>query len=170
MPRVCTICTNDQRQTIDRALLANDPLRDIARRFRVSKDALQRHKAEHLSERIAKVAERNAEADVRTAIDVVQQLRVINNAALRVLKDARGASDGSLALQATDRILKQIELQAKLIDLISDGTTVNVVVSPEWTQLRTLIIGALRTHPEALRDVTTALQSIEGSTTNAFHA
>ncbi len=169
MPRTCSICTHDQRQAIDRALLAGDPYRNIAVRFGTSVASLQRHKTDHLSARIAKVAERQEEADVRTAIDVVTQLRGINGAAIGVLKQARDAGDGALTLQATDRILKQIELQAKLIDLISDGTTVNVVVSPEWVQLRTLIVGALRAHPEALRDVATALRSIEGST-HAYHA
>ena len=162
MPRTCTVCTHDQRQEIDKALLAGESLRDIARQFRVSKDSIARHKREHLSERMAVVAERHAEADVRTAIDVVQQLKAINSVALGVLKNARAAGDGALTLQAVDRVHRQIELQAKLIDLISDGTTINITVTPEWAQLRTLLTQALRKHPEALRDVTAAFQAVEG--------
>ena len=164
MPRTCSICTHDQRQAIDKAPLAGEPYRHIASRFGTSTTALQRHKADHLSERMAKVAERHEEADVRTAIDVVKQLKGINGAAIGVLKQAKDAGDGALTLQATDRILKQIELQAKLIDLIHDGTTVNITVTPEWAQLRTLLTQALRKHPEALRDVTAAFQAVEGGT------
>jgi hypothetical protein len=162
MPRVCTICTHEERPAIDRALLAGEPFRNIAERFGTSTTGLHRHKTEHLGERMAVVAKRNEDADVRTAIDVVAQLRAINGAALRVLKDARDAGDGALTLQATDRILKQIELQAKLIDLINDGTTVNVMISPAWVQLRTAIVAVLRDHPDALRDVTAALAVVEG--------
>src|SRR5665811_469814 len=167
MPRTCTICTHAQRQEIDSALLSGDSLRDIARQFRVSKDPLSRHKSSHLGERMVKVAEHNAEADIRTAIDVVRQLRAINDAAIGVLKQAKNAGDGALTLQATDRILKQIELQAKLIDLISDGTTVNVVISPQWVELRTLIIGALQDYPEARQAVAAAIRAIEGGNTSA---
>src|SRR5690606_2827107 len=118
MPRICTVCSHAQRAELDRLLLAGEMSnRRIAAQYAVTEQAVRRHKAEHLSERMAEVAERNAEADIRTAIDVVTQLRIVNNAALRVLKDARDAGDGALTLQATDRILKQIELQAKLIDL-----------------------------------------------------
>lgn len=163
MPRTCTVCTHPKRAEIDRHLLAGETSnRRIASQYDVTERAIRSHKANHLSERMAVVAERNAEADVRTAIDIVTQLKVINNAALRVLKDARDAGDGALTLQATDRILKQIETQAKLIDLIQDGTTVNVTVSPEWQQIRAMLLTTLRQHPDALRDVTTALQAIEG--------
>ncbi len=170
MPRTCSICTHDQRQAIDAALLAGETFRHIASRFGTSTTALQRHKAEHLSERMAKVAERHAEADVRTAIDVVTQLRAINAAAISVLRDARDAGDGALTLQATDRILKQIELQARLIDLIQDGTTVNVVVSPQWVELRTLIVAALAEYPEARQAVAAAIAQVEGGMGNAHAA
>lgn len=163
MPPKCTVCIHAKRAAIDRALLdGSGSLRDIAGQFSVSRNALDRHKKAHLPERMAEVAERNAEADIRTAIDVVRQLKAINGASLSILKEARDAKDGSLALQATDRILKQIELQAKLIDLINDGDTINIAISPEWVQVRTLIIAALQPYPEARQSVTMALSSIEG--------
>lgn len=168
MPRTCTVCAHDQRHTIDRALLAGDSLRNIAKQFSVSSAALNRHKREHLPARMAKVAKRHEEADVRTAIDVVQQLKAINGVALSVLQEARNTGDGALALQAIDRIQKQIELQAKLIDLIGDGPTVNVMVSPQWIQVRTLIIAALQDHPEARLAVADALQGIEGEVPRAI--
>jgi len=162
MPRTCSICPHSNRSAIDTALLEDSgSFRDIARRYAVSKDALARHKREHLAPRLARVAERNEQADIRTAIDVVAQLKAINGVALSVLKEARNAGDGDLALRAIDRIQKQIELQAKLIDLIRDGDTVNVIVAPEWVRLRTVIVTALQHHPEARQAVTTALGIIE---------
>jgi hypothetical protein len=49
MTRTCTVCAHQDRHTIDKALVAvSDPYRDIARRYGLSKDALVRHKADHL--------------------------------------------------------------------------------------------------------------------------
>jgi len=49
MPRVCTVCAHQERRAIDKALVAaQDPYRDIARQYGLSKDALLRHKADHL--------------------------------------------------------------------------------------------------------------------------
>lgn len=158
----CSICIHPKRVEIDRQLLAESAsLRDMAGQFDVSRTALGRHRKAHLSDRMAEVAERNTDADVRTAIDVRGQLKTINGVTLGILKRARDAGDGSLALQAIDRVQKQIELQARLIDLLKDGTTVNVVVSPQWIELRTLIISSLKGHPDARQAVTGALQSIE---------
>jgi hypothetical protein len=167
VPRVCTVCSHPKRAEIDRALLAGEPFRHIAARFDTSTAALQRHKAEHLSERMAQVAERNAEADVRTALDVVAQLKAINGASLSILKEARDRRDGELALKAIDRIQKQIELQAKLIDLINDGATINIIVSPEWVRLRTVILTALHPYPDAAQAVARRLQVIEGGQSHA---
>jgi|SRR5680860_662152 len=170
MPRVCSICTHAQRSAIDTALLGGEAFRNIAERFGTSTTALYRHKSDHLGKRLAHVAERNAEADVRTAIDVVKQLKAINGAAIDVLKQAKDAGDGALTLQATDRILKQIELQAKLIDLISDGTTVNITISPQWIELRSLIVTALQSYPEARQAVADVIQDVETGQANAYHA
>lgn len=167
MARVCSICTHDQRSEIDTALLAGEPLRDIAGQFRLSRSALHRHKTDHLAEQMAEVAERNAEADVRTAIDVVSQLKTVNAEAHAVLKAAKAAKDGGLTLQAIDRITKQIELQARLIDLLKDGTTINVVVTPQWVELRSTLLSALQDHPDARLSVAAALQGIEGGADHA---
>lgn len=49
MGRVCTVCQHPERKALDAALVAvESPYRDIARRYGLSKDALLRHKADHL--------------------------------------------------------------------------------------------------------------------------
>ena len=98
MPRTCSICTHDQRAEIDRTLVAGATSnRRIASQHDVSERAIRDHKANHLKVRMLKAVERREEADIRTAIDVVGQLKAINGAALTVLKDARDAGDGDLA-------------------------------------------------------------------------
>jgi len=47
--RTCTVCSHPERATIDKALVAvQNPYRAIARQYGLSKDALLRHKADHL--------------------------------------------------------------------------------------------------------------------------
>lgn len=165
MTRVCTVCASAERRAIDRALLGPDSLRTIADRHGVSKTALIRHKTAHLAGRMAAVAERNADADVRTALDVVTELRRVNDAAKQVLRDALEAGDGGLTLQATDRILKQVETQAKLIGLLNDGSVTQIAVSvgADWPAIRAALIRALQPYPDARAAVLEALDTVEAA-------
>jgi hypothetical protein len=146
MPRLCTVCQHPQRHSIDKALVAGGNLREMSALYRVSEDALGRHKAEHLPVTLVKA---QAATEVQQALDVLGQLRAINGAAFKVLTDARTAGDGELVLKAIDRVLKQIELQAKLLGELDDRPVVNVLLSPEWLALRGRIVAALRPHPAA---------------------
>ena len=140
MPRVCTVCAHAQLHAINKALVAGGSLRDIARQFGVSKDAVARHQAEHLPKLLT---EARAREEAAHALDVAAQLRTINGAALTVLRDAKNAGDGELMLKAVDRVLRQIELQAKLLGDLDDRPQVNVLVTPEWAALRSRIVAVL---------------------------
>jgi hypothetical protein len=157
MPRTCTVCTHPRRDAIDRQLIAQKPFRYVAEQTGLSITALHRHREAHLPATLVKAREN---ADVRHAIDVVDQLRAINQAAVAILIEARKASDADTALKAIDRIQKQIELQAKLIGDLDEGVTVNVLISPEWQELRGRILTALEAHPAARIAVAAAL--VEG--------
>lgn len=49
MPRTCTICRHPERRDIDADLKAGMPYRAIAQRYSISKDAVSRHRASHVS-------------------------------------------------------------------------------------------------------------------------
>ncbi len=159
MPRTCTVCSHPDRPAVDTALIAGEPYRDIARRFRVSKDAVARRKDEHLPAGMVKAQE---VTDVRHAIDVVQQLKAINGVCMSVLKDARDQGDGDLALKAVDRIQRQIELQAKLIGELDDRPTINIIGSLEFVAISTTLTAALADYPDARGAVARALLTLEG--------
>lgn len=146
MTRTCTVCGHPQRAAIDAALVAGGAYRSIAKQFDLSAAALFRHRGEHLPASLVTAA---GEEATRQALDVLQQLKLINGAALAVLRDARAAQDGDLALKAIDRIQRQIELQAKLLGDLDERPVVNVLISPEWHALRARIVGTLVSFPEA---------------------
>jgi hypothetical protein len=161
MPPRCSVCSHPDRAEIDGALArGTGSLRDIAGRFRLSRSALHRHKNEHLPVRLVKAIEQE---ETQESIDVYRQLQDVNAAVQSVLKSAQKSGDGDLVLRSADRILRQLELQAKLLGELQDGSVVNVIVSPQWIQLRTVIIGALQSFPDARESVVLALDTIEGN-------
>ncbi len=58
MPRTCSVCVHPQRAWIDKALVGDTPLRNIAEHTGTSVAALHRHKAEHLPAALRKAQER----------------------------------------------------------------------------------------------------------------
>jgi len=146
MSRVCTICAHAERHALEKLLVGGTPNRRIATQHGMSEAAVRRHAAEHLPVALVKAQEADETAQ---ALDVLQQLRFINGAALSVLRDARAAGEGELVLRAVDRVLKQVELQAKLLGELDDRPQINVLVSPEWVALRGQIVQALAPYPEA---------------------
>ena len=165
MPRVCTVCSHPEHDAINAALVGTASIRDIAALYRVSPDALSRHKADHLPLTIAKAeATRQVEQArgvVAEGLDVVAQLRAINGVTLHVLKEARDRHDGELALKAVDRVQRQIELQAKLLGDLDERPHVNIHLSAEWIRIQTVLFSVLAPYPEVGAKVARALQEIE---------
>jgi len=60
MPRTCLACSNSEREAIDKALVAGEPLRNIAKRVSISPAGLLRHKS-HVAGAIVKAQERREE-------------------------------------------------------------------------------------------------------------
>jgi hypothetical protein len=166
MARRCSICHHPDRAAIEKALVQSEPVRDIAARFGTSASAVHRHKTTHLAAQLAKGYEtaqvtpaveiaREAEAhkarDLGQAIDVAVQLRAINAACLEILQKSRTDGKHSISLGAVDRIHRQLELQSRLLGELQDGggPTVNVLVAPEWHQVRVNVLQALIPFPEA---------------------
>lgn len=174
MARRCTICHHPDRAEIDKALVRGEPFRKVADRYGTSATSLHRHQNAHLAEHLAKAYEaghitRAAELaqeeetrkarDLGSAIDVAVQLRAINAACLEILQKSRADGRHSISLGAVDRIHRQLELQAKLLGELQDsGPTVNVLVAPEWHQVRVSVLQALTPFPEARSAVAQVLQ------------
>ncbi len=75
MPRRCTICAHKKRSAIDKALVARQPFRAIARQFTVSKDALIRHHDDHLPGSLIKAQQATEAAQADALLAQVVDLR-----------------------------------------------------------------------------------------------
>lgn len=163
MPRVCTICTHDQRDEIDAAIVSGAPYRQIAERFGTSESAMYRHKNDHASKRVAaRVAKAQDAKDVADADDLLAQIKALRNRSIGILQKAEQAGDYRTALMGIREARGCVETLMEVEGELDRRGVVNVVINPQWVELRTVIIGALEGHPEALRAVSGALASIEG--------
>ncbi len=156
MPRTCTICEHPEREAIDRALVGGASNRSAASLYDVSEAAVRRHKGNHIPATLARAEEAKESS---RADDLLGQVRALQGKTLGILLRAEGAGDLRTALGAIREAKGNVELLAKLSGKLDERPVVNLNVSPEWLQLRTVIVGALEPHPDARESV---LRAIEG--------
>lgn len=158
MARTCSICSHPQRSAIDRALVAGTSYRDIAGQFRVSRSALERHKDGHLPAKLVKAAEAHelAEAD-----GLLGEVKALQTRAVAILDKAEKAGELRAACSAIREARGCLELQAKLLGELDERPQINVLVSPDWQRLRSIILEALEPFGEARLAVAAALGKVE---------
>jgi hypothetical protein len=155
VPRTCTVCSHPSQDAIDEALVAGTALSALSAKYRVSDDAMGRHKANHLPAKLAKAHEAE---EVSRADDLLRQVRALQSKTLKILLRAEGAGDLRTALSAVREARGNVELLAKLSGELDESPVVNVLISPEWLELRAVIVGALDPHPDARGAVLRALE------------
>ncbi len=158
MPRSCTVCEHPQKARIDEALVGGASNRSVASLYDVSEAAARRHKANHLPAKLIMAAKAAELAEADTLLD---QVRDLQGRAYGILDKAEGAGDLRTALGAIREARGNLELLAKLLGELDERPQINLNVSPEWLELRAVIVGALEPHPEALGAVVGALEGKE---------
>ena len=157
MPRTCTICTHKQRTAIDEALVAREPFRNIAARFKVSTSALVRHSDDHLPSSLLKAQKAREAADADALLAQVVDLR---DKAFGIFDKAEGSDDLRAAVSAIREARGCVELLAKLAGELKDAPTVNIVLSAEWLTVQAAVLKALEPHPAARLDVASELERV----------
>jgi len=118
MPRTCTVCKHSERDGIDRALLDGESFRDIARQYRVSKDAVARHKP-HLSAALSKAYEAREETRVDGFRDRLETIWRVTKGALDKAQGAvRTNADGTVedrSLTTLPALLSQAHRNLELL-------------------------------------------------------
>ncbi len=157
MPRKCTVCGHPQRHIIEETLVTGAPYRSVAKQFELSEGAVYRHKTEHLPAHLlkAKEVEEAARAD-----DLLDRVRNLQTHALDILERAEKTGDLRTALAAISQARGNLELLGKLAGELDERPVVNLNISPEWLELRAVIVGALEPHPAAHRAILRALESV----------
>jgi hypothetical protein len=154
VPRVCSICSHEDREEINAALLAGQPYRSIAKRYEASESAVYRHKLEHLPVHLIKAQDA---AEVARADTLLEQVKSLQARALTILDKAEASGDLRTALSAIREARGNLELLAKLLGELQQEGTVNVLVAPEWLSIRSTIVTVLEPYPQAREAVLGAL-------------
>src|SRR5215217_6459730 len=96
MPRRCSICYHEHLEEINRALVEGIAFPTLVAKYRVSKDALSRHKANHLPATLVKAQQAQ---EVAQADDLLDEVRSLQARALAILDRAEGVGDLTYCLR-----------------------------------------------------------------------
>lgn len=164
MPQTCTICSHPSRQAIEAAIFDGATLRDVARQYATSKDAVARHKAHCIKPAVQEAKQERAKQEQvqilqtgNLALDRMARDENLIDEALRLAWDGE-AKDVNLLIRLLQVSSKQIELRAKLEGDL-DERSITVTAIPEWRDLRNLLLEALAQHPQAKLAVMRALEA-----------
>ena len=158
MPRSGTVCEHPEREEIDRALVGDASNRLVVCLYGVSEVAARRHKTNHLP---AKLVMAQATEEVAQADDLLTQMRDLQRRALDILDKAEADGELGTALSAMREARGNLELLAKLLGELDEPPVTNVLVSSEWVSVRTAMMEALSSHPEARAAVAERLKELE---------
>lgn len=170
----CSICSHPEKVRIEIARLAGCSLSVVADRFGVSRDAVHRHMAKHLTEkdRALLVCEVPIEdLRKRAAEESVTFLEYVGIARKQLL-------DGILVTRQLEDWTRHAALQGRFIELlklqgsysgelrqfatnVTNNVSVVLTASPQFARLQQGLITALAPHPEALDAVLRVLRSID---------
>ncbi len=114
MPRACTVCAHKEREAIDSALVAGEPNRRIAARFGVSEQAVRRHAAAHLPERLLQA---QGAAELLAADKLLAQLSELQAKARALLGKAEKRGDLRAALAGVREARSCIETAVKVLEV-----------------------------------------------------
>ncbi len=155
MTRVCTICSHDERHSINVALVQRTAYRNIAQGYGVSQYALMRHAREHLPKLLVKSSRA---VEVARADDLLGSIGSMVDRLEAFLDRAEAAEDGPEFRAHAAEWRKQIELLAKISGELQQEGQTNIFLSPQWLQLEATIVTALEGFPDARDAVLTAIE------------
>jgi len=143
---------------LDKAYLRKEiSLQQYADKVGCTKPSVERHVKGHLPEALLKATDIK---DIANADSLLDQLKEAREKTLSLLDKAERAADTRVygaPVAYLKEIREQIKLWAELEGRLASQPQINILINPEWVQLRTLIISALEPYPDARRAVVDAL-------------
>lgn len=168
--RYCTVCKHRERAGIDLGLARGVSTRALSRRYKLHEDALLRHRKNHLPPqlRAALIQGPDLDIDLDKLRETESQSLLANLVALRgrlfqILDVAEEGGDGNMLSRIAGQLHNNLEITGKLLGTLSSGhtTITNVLIQPQYVEMRVSLVNALRPFPEAARAVAAVLHTIE---------
>jgi hypothetical protein len=166
----CRCCLHRELAGIDLALARGVSVRALARRYRLSIDSLFRHRKNHLPPqlRASLIAGPDLDIDLDKLRETESQSLLVNLISLRgrlfsILDTAEENGDGNMLSRIAGQLHNNLDITARLVGSLSSGHTTinNVLIQPQYVDMRVCLVNALRPFPEAARAVAAVLHQIE---------
>ena len=162
--RQCQVCAHPKRVEVELALVRGVPVRAIAQKIGVNFHAVYRHKRKHMP---ATVWASLAAGEPNTLVDG-DKLREEESEALlgrlisylhraeQLLSYAESHGDINGAARIHARLEAYLGLEAKLLGQLTAAArqiVTNILIQPQYIELRLGLMNALRDYPEARQQV-----------------
>jgi hypothetical protein len=169
---LCQVCGHAQRHLVELGLVHRVPVRVLAKRFSLNKDAIFRHRRLHMSPQLVAAiaaAQRPSDIDLeqlqRSESEGLIGSLVAQRARLQLLSEAAFEQGAISAATTVERaITHSLELTSRLLGMIvqqHEVRSTSILVSPDYLRLRHSIINTLRPFPDAALAVSRALAELE---------
>ncbi|SRR5258706_12952640 len=177
--RQCTVCQHRELAGINLGLARGVSVRALATRYRLHRDALYRHRANHLPPqlRASLIAGPDLDIDLDKLRETESQSLLANLVNLRgrlfsSLDVAEEHGDANMAARVAGALHTNLELTGKLLGDLSSGHTsvTNVLIQPQYISMRIELVRALAPFPEARTAVAAVLHQIEHKAAEAIKA
>jgi hypothetical protein len=166
----CSVCSHRELAQIDTALARGVAAPAIARRFKLGADSVYRHSRNHLPPQLRAsllAGPDLAGVDLDKLKETESQSLLGNLVALRhrlfaALDCAEEYNDAGMLTRVSSQLHANLELTGKLLGDLGVGVTnVNVLVMPQYVELRVALVQALASFPEARQAVAAVLHQLE---------
>lgn len=175
----CTVCAHRERAGIDLALARGVSCRALAARYRLGSYSVWRHSKNHLPAQLrAKLlAGPDLDIDLDKLRETESQSLLVNLVSLRhrlfaSLDTAEECGDGNMLSRLAGQLHQNLEITGKLLGDLATGpsSVTNILIQPQYVELRVELTRALAPFPEARQAVAVALHRLEAKSAEAVRA
>ena len=158
MPRECTVCSHPDAVEINEALVVHHtPNRRIASQYGLVETSIRRHR-EHIPEMLAKASQAEEVAQADSLLDRLEDLQTRTEA---VLSRVEQTENYGAMLGAIREMRSNLEVIGEVTKELNRTPTVNLHLSPEWLEVKAVILSAVDRHPEILGEIEAAFERAE---------
>jgi hypothetical protein len=155
----CKVCKHPKRSEIERQIAARAMNTvEAAKIIGCNNSTVSRHMRQCVAPNVRDQLQ--AKAKEFQSVNVLHQLEKSHEVTLQILDAALSKGRDRVALKALEVEIKQFELTAKLTGQLNEAPQVNFLLSPEYMQLKQVIITALEPYPEARQQAARALREV----------
>lgn len=157
MPRRCSVCTHEKRDSVDKALVDHRlSYRQLASNYGLSLSAMYRHARNHIPEILTKAHNIKEVAHADVLRDRIERLVSQSE---QLLEHGRSKERGVDWAAGLRELRKSYELLARVSGELDERPQINLIATEQWIEIRTRLIAVLGAYPEAKRKVIEVLNA-----------